>query len=515
MACSRRGLTGSALGREQAVVGARRVLHELGELAGRLVPVAAPLPHPAEPVGGRVPQRLPAPYGLEPGPARGGLHVIAAEPGDPAEPPERAGPLVLVRVVGGQLHVGLLGLGRAGRGLEDIGLQQEGVRRVVALRMLAHQPVQRGQRSLAVAALAEAAQLEQPARAALGRRPGQSVGGGGQRGVVAAEPARGVHQHPQRALTRVGRRLLGDERLGLSAGPLDEPGGEQPLGARGPLHRARRGRGHAGIGQRLELALRRVPEGGGRLQPQRREHPRRFLLIARGQQRLTQRVARPRRIRRVGEARDHALQDGHRGGRIARLPEHHGRPHQGGGREPALRRGIRSLRGQRPRRDQISLPHHALGLEEPRVVRERAPRPRGIGELPGRGGPVARLVRGQAGREPLPCVRRERSRRRPHQREGDHARGRGHPSHAASVPAPGPPARLSPGGHTPGDQPFATRATASTLRSISGSVVAHDETLTRIAVRPCHTVPPHQHVSFLPSGPGSPRHTTCGPDPAV
>jgi hypothetical protein len=40
----------------------------------------------------------------------------------------------------------------------------------------------------------------------------------------------------------------------------------------------------------------------------------------------------------------------------------------------------------------------------------------------------------------------------------------------------------------------ARRITASALRSMSSSVVAHDDTLIRIAVLPCHTVPPHQHV---------------------
>ena len=40
----------------------------------------------------------------------------------------------------------------------------------------------------------------------------------------------------------------------------------------------------------------------------------------------------------------------------------------------------------------------------------------------------------------------------------------------------------------------ATLIIASTLRSTSASVVAHDETLIRMAVRPCQTVTPHQHV---------------------
>src|SRR5580704_9012782 len=35
---------------------------------------------------------------------------------------------------------------------------------------------------------------------------------------------------------------------------------------------------------------------------------------------------------------------------------------------------------------------------------------------------------------------------------------------------------------------------AAILSSTSSSVVAHEETLMRIAARPCHTVPPHQHV---------------------
>jgi len=42
--------------------------------------------------------------------------------------------------------------------------------------------------------------------------------------------------------------------------------------------------------------------------------------------------------------------------------------------------------------------------------------------------------------------------------------------------------------------PAATRSIASKLRSTSSSVVAHDETLMRMAVRPCQTVAPAQHV---------------------
>ena len=37
-------------------------------------------------------------------------------------------------------------------------------------------------------------------------------------------------------------------------------------------------------------------------------------------------------------------------------------------------------------------------------------------------------------------------------------------------------------------------ASPARLRSTSSSVVAHEDTLMRIAVRPCQTVPPHQHV---------------------
>ena len=41
---------------------------------------------------------------------------------------------------------------------------------------------------------------------------------------------------------------------------------------------------------------------------------------------------------------------------------------------------------------------------------------------------------------------------------------------------------------------LATRIIAARLSSTSSSVVAHELTLMRIAVRPCQTVPPHQHV---------------------
>src|SRR5438132_4734966 len=40
----------------------------------------------------------------------------------------------------------------------------------------------------------------------------------------------------------------------------------------------------------------------------------------------------------------------------------------------------------------------------------------------------------------------------------------------------------------------ATLPIAATLRSASWSVVCQDDTLIRIAARPCHTVPPHQQV---------------------
>ena len=51
----------------------------------------------------------------------------------------------------------------------------------------------------------------------------------------------------------------------------------------------------------------------------------------------------------------------------------------------------------------------------------------------------------------------------------------------------------------------ATRIMAARLRSTSSSVVAHEETLMRIAVRPCQTVGPHQHVPSCcrPTAPGS------------
>lgn len=35
---------------------------------------------------------------------------------------------------------------------------------------------------------------------------------------------------------------------------------------------------------------------------------------------------------------------------------------------------------------------------------------------------------------------------------------------------------------------------AAALRSMSASVLAQQEMLIRIAARPCHSVPPHQHV---------------------
>ena len=38
------------------------------------------------------------------------------------------------------------------------------------------------------------------------------------------------------------------------------------------------------------------------------------------------------------------------------------------------------------------------------------------------------------------------------------------------------------------------RSIAARLISTSSSVVAQDDTLIRMAARPCHSVPPHQHV---------------------
>jgi hypothetical protein len=43
-------------------------------------------------------------------------------------------------------------------------------------------------------------------------------------------------------------------------------------------------------------------------------------------------------------------------------------------------------------------------------------------------------------------------------------------------------------------QALARRRITRRLASTSCSVVAHDDTLIRIAVRPCHSVPPHQQV---------------------
>jgi len=47
----------------------------------------------------------------------------------------------------------------------------------------------------------------------------------------------------------------------------------------------------------------------------------------------------------------------------------------------------------------------------------------------------------------------------------------------------------------------ATRSIASRLCSTSAAVVAHEETLTRMAARPRQTVPPHQQVpsSWMPA----------------
>ena len=41
------------------------------------------------------------------------------------------------------------------------------------------------------------------------------------------------------------------------------------------------------------------------------------------------------------------------------------------------------------------------------------------------------------------------------------------------------------------------RTIAATLRSMSSSVVAQQDTLIRMAAWPCHSVPPHQQVPSL------------------
>ena len=55
-----------------------------------------------------------------------------------------------------------------------------------------------------------------------------------------------------------------------------------------------------------------------------------------------------------------------------------------------------------------------------------------------------------------------------------------------------------PGGKVDGICGYRTRSAmrtiAARLRSTSSSVVAQEDTLMRIAARPCQTVPPHQHV---------------------
>src|SRR4029077_4113417 len=58
----------------------------------------------------------------------------------------------------------------------------------------------------------------------------------------------------------------------------------------------------------------------------------------------------------------------------------------------------------------------------------------------------------------------------------------------------------------------ATRSIAARLRSTSSSVVAHEETLMRMAVRPCHTVPPAQHVPSACTPAITPRVSSASPN---
>ncbi len=273
--------------------------------------------------------------------------------------------------------------------------------------MLAHQPVERGQRGLAIAALAQTAQLQQPRGAALRGREREPVAGRGQRGLVASEAARRVHHHLEGALAHVGRGLLRHQGLGFGERALDEPAGEQAPGAHGALGRARRGHRDPRVGQRPELRLRRVTVGGRRLQPERREGLDCRRLVTGGQLGLAQEISGAADVEAIRMAREHALEEAHRRGRVAGGALHRGGPDQGRRGEPALRRAIGGLRGEAAGFRGFPLVQQAVGAEQQRVVLERRPDPGGIAELVDDRGPVARPVRGDRGRETLPQVGRQ------------------------------------------------------------------------------------------------------------
>ena len=395
---------GHAPGREDPVVAAGRVAYQRVELPRGLVAVAAPLPGAPEPVGRRLAQAPHAARGLKTRPARGALGEIAAEPRHPAEPPERGGGLVLVRVVGGEAHVGLLRVRAAVGRLQQLRLQEQRVRGDGTLRVLPHQPIEGDQRGVAIATLAQAAQLQEPRGPALGRREGERVAGRRERGLVASEPARRVHHDPEGALAHVGRGLLRHQGLRLGERPLDQAPGEQALGADRALGGTRRGHRDAPVGQRLQLRLRRVAVGGGRLQPERGEGPGRRGLISGGQLRLAQEIARAGDVQAIGMAAEHPLEEAHRRARIARRALHRGGPDQGGGAEPALRGAIGRLGREAAGLRGLALAQQAVGAVEQRVVLERRPDPGRVAELACRRAPVPGPVRRHRDREALPHV---------------------------------------------------------------------------------------------------------------
>src|SRR6185436_3114245 len=107
---------------------------------------------------------------------------------EPAQPPEGpAGPLV-VRILLDDPAIGGLRLRRARARLEPLGAQQQRLRRLGALRVVADQALEGGEAEVALAAGGEPRALEQPRRPAVGGTEGQRAVHRAQGVVDAAEP---------------------------------------------------------------------------------------------------------------------------------------------------------------------------------------------------------------------------------------------------------------------------------------------------------------------------------------
>src|SRR6185369_5240983 len=84
------------------------------------------------------------------------------------EPPQGTATLFLIRIVGGELLVDGLGVRNAPGALEGPGLEAECLRGLRALRILAHELVERRKRQVSALLLLKPREIEEPRRAAIG-----------------------------------------------------------------------------------------------------------------------------------------------------------------------------------------------------------------------------------------------------------------------------------------------------------------------------------------------------------